>query len=289
MTSFEKTAAVARWEVRPLMWSLLIMLYLSAFIPNTTVALILFGFISFQSLKDYFTIVPLRRAERYWVLLSYLCIPLQLMLIGTHYHALALALIPLLIFALAAWLITHYETTAQALNSTLKIGWGLFTLVFGVSHLGLILVRNSGWESAAGQLEGAVSQGNPLLYLILLVHAQAIMQATLLRWRVNDWSRPVFNASLTGLAGVLSILGTGILAWGVGPWLSSLTPLKAMISGLLIGASAYLATTTVRTVQQALEITEADRHLPGQGGILLYIYPFAYAAPLFFYYVTLFA
>lgn len=288
MTSLEKIASMTRLEVRPLVWSLLLMLYLSALVPNSAVALILLSFISFQALKDFFTIVPLRRAERHWVLLSYLCIPLQLALIGAHYYALALALIPLLIFALAAWLIAHYATTAQALNSTLKIGWGLFTLVFGVSHLGLLLVRNSGAENAIGELEGAVSQGNPLLYLLLIVHAQGLMQAILLRWRVNDWSRPVFNASLTGLAGVLSILSAGILAWGLGPWLIPLTPSKAMVSGLLIGAGSYLANTTLRTIQQALEINEADRHLPGQGGILQYIYPFAYTAPLFFYYINLF-
>lgn len=280
---------MTRWEMRPLVWSLLIMLYLSAFVSNSAIALILLGFISFQALKDFFTIVPLRRAERHWVLLSYLCIPLQLTLIGAHYDALALALIPLLIFILAAWLLARYEATTQAFNSILKIGWGLFTLVFGFSHLGLLLVRNNGAENVVSELVGTASPGNPLLYLILLVQAQPLMQAILLRWRVNDWARWVFNVSFTGLAGVLSILGAGILAWGVGPWLTTLTPIKAMVSGLLIGAGAYLAHTTLRTIQQALEINEADRHLPGQGGILFYIYPFAYAAPLFFYYVNLFA
>ena len=226
--------------------------------------------------------MPLRRPERRLVLLGYLAIPIQLYLISTHYYALALAFIPFLIFALAAWLVTHYETTAQALNSTLKIGWGLFSLVLGFSHLGLLLVRN-------GELESPLREGNLLLYLLLLVSVQIIMQAIFLRWRVNDWSRPVFNISLTGLAGILSILAVSLFAWAVGPWLLALTPLNAMISGLLIGGGAYLGSTTLRAIQHALEINEADRHQPGLGGILFYIYPFAYAAPLFFYYVNLFA
>jgi len=273
---------MTRLEVRPLLWSLLAMLYLSAFVPSVTFALILLGFISFQALKEFFTIMPLRRSERLLVLLGYLSIPIQLYLIGAHYYALALAFIPFLIFALAAWLVTHYETTAQALNSTLKIGWGLFTLVFGFSHLGLLLVRN-------GELEGTLREGNLLLYLLLLVHAQTIMQTILLRWRVNEWSRSVFKLSFTGLAGILSILAVSIFAWAVGPWLLALTPMNAMSSGLLIGSGAYLGSTTLRAIQHALEINEVDRHLPGLGGILFYIYPFAYAAPLFFYYVNLFA
>ena len=281
MTSLEKTIPMTRMEVRPLLWSLLSMLYLSAFVPSVTLALLLLGFVSFQALKEFFTLMPLRRPERRLVLLGYLSIPIQLYLIGTHYYALALAFIPFLIFALAAWLVIHYETTAQALNSTLKIGWGLFTLVLGFSHLGLLLVRN-------GELESALREGNLLLYLLLLVSVQIIMQAIFLRWRVNDWSRPVFNISLTGLAGILSILAVSLFAWAVGPWLLALGPLNAMISGLLIGGGAYLGSTTLRAIQHALEVNEADRYLPGLGGILFYIYPFAYAAPLFFYYVNLF-
>lgn len=288
MTSLEKSATIIRLEVRPLVWSLLIMLYVSALIPQPGLALTLLGFISFQALKDFYTMMPLRRSERRFVFLGYLCIPLQFIWINNHYYAVALAFIPLLIFGLAAWLLARYESTAQALNSTLKLGWGLFTLVFGFSHAGLLLVRDSALTMTSGDATSIVSGGNLLLYLVVLVHAQMIMQAILWRWRVNDWSRPVFHASLTGLAGGLSILGVGILAWGLGPWLIALTPLQAMVSGLLIGVGAYLGMNTVRAIQQALEINEAERHQAGLGGILHYIYPFTYAAPLFFYYLNLF-
>lgn len=49
-----------------------------------------------------------------------------------------------------------------------------------------------------------------------------------------------------------------------------------------------MGTTTFHAMQQALEIPEADRNQLGLGGILQYIYPFTYAAPLFFYYINLF-
>lgn len=288
MTTLEKSATITRLEVRPMVWSLLVMLYLSALLPQTGLALCLLGFVSFQALKDFYTMMPLRRSERSLVFLGYLCIPIQLLLVNSQYYAAALALIPLLIFGLAAWLLTRYESTAQALNSTLKLGWGLFTLVFGFSHAGLLLVRDNTFATASAELSSALSGGNLLLYLLLLVHAQAIMQAILLRWRVNDWSRPVFHASLTGLAGVLSILGVGILAWGVVPWLIGLTPFQATMAGLLIGGGAYLGANTVRAMQHALEINDAERHQLGLGGLLHYIYPFTYAAPLFFYYLNLF-
>ena len=107
MRSLEKTAIITRWEVRPLVWSLLVMLYLSALLPQIAVALLCLGFISFQALKEFYTMMPLRRAERSLVFVGYLCIPLQLILVGMHYDALAVAFIPFLIFALAAWLITR--------------------------------------------------------------------------------------------------------------------------------------------------------------------------------------
>lgn len=289
MTSLEKSAVSTRLEIRPMVWALLLMLYLSALLPQPGVALLLLGFVSFQALKDFYTMMPLRRSERQFVFLGYLCIPLQFIWVASHYYALALAFIPLLLFGLAAWLLARYESTPHALNSTLKLGWGLFTLVFGFSHAGLLLVRDSAFPMTAdSDATSPVSGGNLLLYLLLLVHAQALMQAILWRWRVNDWSRPVFHASLTGLAGILSILGVGILAWGLGPWLLDLTPWKATVSGLLIAAGAYLGTNTVRAIQHALEINETERNQAGLGGILHYIYPFSYAAPLFFYYLNLF-
>ncbi len=281
MISVEKIATMTRLEVRPLAWSLLAMLYLSAFLSKTTFALVLLSFVSFQALKEYYSIMPLRRAERTLVMMGYLSIPVQFYWIGAHYYALALSFIPFLIFALAAWMIGTYETSAQPFNSILKLGWGLFTLVFGFSHLGLLLVRGSA-------LDSLISGGNYLLYLLLLAHAQALLQTILLRLRVNDWSRPVFHASLVGLGGILSILGVAIVAWGLGPWLIEATPVNAMFSGLLIGGSAYLGNLTVRSIQNALEIPDADRALTGLGGILHLIYPMAYAAPLFFYYINLF-
>ncbi len=281
MISVEKITTMTRLEVRPLAWSLLAMLYLNAFVANTTLALVLLGFVSFQAFKEYCSIMPLRRAERTLVMLGYLAIPVQFYWIGAHYSALALSFIPFLIFALAAWIVGSYETSAHPFNTILKLGWGLFTLVFGFSHLGLLLVRGSA-------LDSLISGGNYLLYLLLLVHAQILLQATLLRLRVNDWSRPVFHASLVGLGGILSILGVGIVAWGLGPWLIEATAVNALVSGLLIGGGAYLGNVTVRSIQNALEINEADRVLTGQGGILLSIYPLAYAAPLFFYYINLF-
>ncbi|MBX3011205.1 MAG: hypothetical protein KF832_06845 [Caldilineaceae bacterium] len=287
MTSLEKAVTMNRLEVRPLVWSLVLMLYLSAFIPSVTLALVLTAFISFQALKEFYSMMPLRRAERYLVFFGYLSIPLQWIWVGTQSYALALVFIPCLIFVLAAWLLSHYETNAQALNSTLKIGWGLFTLVLGFSHVGLLLMRQVA-ANALSEFDSSGAQGNLLLYLLLIVHSQTMMQAILMRLRVNEWSRLLFKPSLTGLAGWLSVLGAASVAWGLGPWLLTITPGQATISGLLIGVGAYLASVTLRSIQQALEIHEQDRHLPGLGGILLYIYPFAYAAPLFFYYVNFF-
>ncbi len=281
MISVEKNATMTRLEVRPLLWSLLAMLYLSAFLASSRWALVLLGFVSFQALKEYCSIMPLRRSERSLVLLGYLAIPVQFYWVGVHSYALALGFVPFLIFVLAAWLLTTYTTKAQAFNSILKLGWGLFTLVLGFSHVGLLLLHDT-------SLDSVINGRNLLLYLLLLVHAQVLLQAILARLRVNEWARPLLHTPLVGLGGILSILGVGLVAWSLGPWLIAATPLHAMISGLLIGGGAYLGSFTIWSIQQTLEISEGERLTTGLGGILTYVYPLAYAAPLFFYYVNLF-
>jgi predicted CDP-diglyceride synthetase/phosphatidate cytidylyltransferase len=103
------------------------------------------------------------------------------------------------------------------------------------------------------------------------------------RWGVNDWARLLFNNTITGIAGLISILAVGIIASSIGPRLTWLTPQAALLSGLIIGAAAYVGSATVHAVQHALYISDDDALIPGMGGIITFIYPFVYAAPLFFF------
>ena len=120
----------AHTEVRPWIWSLLAILYLSALLPSLPVTLWLLGFVSFQVLKEYFSIVPLRCDERGLLLLGYATIPVQFYLVGLEHAAGALLFVPFFILILSGIGLRKFGMTPHMLNSTLKVGWGVFTLVY---------------------------------------------------------------------------------------------------------------------------------------------------------------
>lgn len=273
---------LARVEIRPWLWSLLALLYIAALAPSQTITLLLLGFISFQALKEYFSIIPMRRAERALLLFGYLSIPLQLLCVGLGDYGLALSFLPIYILVVSLIGLRNYGWTPQTLNSILKIGWGVFTLVYTFSYIGLL----AAWPANREMVDNSFGL---LLFFLSMVHWQSAVHFLLSRWGINDWPRYVFNSSIEGIGGILSILATGVFAWSVGPWLTWLTPSAALLAGLVVGAAAYIGTATVRSVQEALYISEEEHLIPGMGGILNLVYPFVYAAPLFFFLLMIFA
>jgi phosphatidate cytidylyltransferase len=273
--------ALAKVEIRPWLWSLLALLYVAALAPGQTVTLLLLGFISFQALKEYFSIIPMRRAERALLLFGYLSIPLQLLCVSFGDYGLALSFLPIYIFVISLIGLQKYGWTPQTFNSILKIGWGIFTLVYTFSYIGLL----AAWPPNGDMVDNTVGL---LLFFLILVHGQSAAHFLLSQWGINDWPRYVFNSSIDGIGGILSILVTGVGAWSIGPWLTWLSPSAAMLAGLVIGAAAYIGTATVRAVQEALYIREEDHLIPGMGGILNLVYPFVYGAPLFFFLLMIF-
>ncbi|MCB0098347.1 MAG: phosphatidate cytidylyltransferase [Caldilineaceae bacterium] len=267
---------MARVEIRPWLWSLLLLLYCAAILPSQVVTLLILGFISFQALKEYFSIIPMRQAERPLLLLGYLSIPLQFICVGFSEYGLALGFTPLYILVLSIVGLQRFGRTPQTLNSILKIGWGVFTLVYAFSYIGLL----AQWPVREDLAGNGVRL---LLFFLTMIHLQSAVRFLLERWGIDIWPRNVFNSTLDGMGGAASILATGVFAWSVGPWFTGLEPQSAMLAGLVVSTAAYIGTATVRAVQQALYISEEEHLLPGMGGILNLVYPFVYAAPLLFF------
>lgn len=271
---------MARGEIRPWLWSLLSLLYVASIVPNQAVTLLILAFISFQALKEYFSIIPMRQAERPLLLLGYLSIPLQFICVGLGEHGLSLSVIPLYILVLSIIGLQRFGRTPQTLNSILKIGWGVFTLVYAFSYIGLL----AQWPARA-ELSGSGIQ--LLLFFLSMIHLQSAVHFLVERWGIDTWPRNVFNSTLDGIGGAASILATGVFAWSIGPWFTWLEPQPAMFAGLVVGTASYIGTATVRAVQQALYISEEEHLIPGMGGILNLVYPFVYAAPLLFFLLLL--
>src|SRR5688500_8427763 len=62
---------------RTIIWWVMVAFFSFAFLSNRTIALIFLGFISFLALKEFFSMIPTRRADRCVLFWAYLAVPIQ--------------------------------------------------------------------------------------------------------------------------------------------------------------------------------------------------------------------
>ena len=104
-------------------------LHLPTIAVNPTVAMI----------KEYLSLIPTRRADRRVLFWAYLCVPLQYLFIGMHWYNMFLIFIPVWAFLWIAMRMVLRGDTKDFLRAAGTIHWGLMTMVFGLSHLGLLV------------------------------------------------------------------------------------------------------------------------------------------------------
>jgi len=234
---------------------------------------VFFGLVSFLALKEYFSLIPTRRADRRVLFWAYLSIPFQYYWVYRGWYGMFIVFIPVwMVMVISARMVLIGETR-DFLRAVGTIQWGMVMMVFSISHQAYLLVlRPSG--------------GAPLvLYLVLLTQlndvAQYLWGKTLGRHKVVPTVSP--NKTVEGLVG--GILTTTGLAVLLAPVLTPLTLNHSIAAGLMIGAGGFLGDITIGAVKRDIGVKDAGTMLPGHGGVLDRVNSLTYTAPLFFHFL----
>ncbi len=84
---------------------------------------------------------------------------------------------------------------------------------------------------------------------------------------------------------VFSLLGSYGMMWLMGSKLSLITPLHAVVLGLILGFAAIIGDLAESVIKRATDIKDSGRFLPGIGGALDLIDSLLFTAPLLFFYL----
>ena len=124
----------------------------------------LFGFVSFQSLREYMSITYTRRGDHRALLWSFFfLLPLQYFLIAIDWYGLFSILIPVYGFLLLPISASLGADTTRFLERTAKVQWGLMICVYCLSHVPALLTLDiPGYEGR-----------NALLIVFLILVAQS--------------------------------------------------------------------------------------------------------------------
>ena len=240
-------------------------------------ALVLFAIISFLAMREYMTLMPTRRGDHLTLFWSFFVImPLQYYLIGIQWYGFFAIMIPVLAFIFIPTSIAIEGDTANFLERSAKIQFGLMVCVYCLSHApALLLLKIPGFEGHDARL---------LLYLVIVDQMSDVLQYLWgkllgkhkIAWRVSP------NRTWEGfINGVLSATALGTALW----WATPFTPLQSAGMSFTICIAGFAGGLVMSAIKRDIGIKDFGIVIEKHGGILDRIDSLCFAAPICFHLV----
>ncbi len=262
-------------------WWIMACMFIFAIIVGKYLSLVFFAFMSFLALKEYFTIIPTRRADRRVLFLAYLSIPMQYFWISRGWYGMFVIFIPVYMFLLLPLRLTLTGETKGFLRSAGTIHWGLMITVYCLSHAAYLLMLPAAKNPNGG---GAAL----LLFLVFLTEINDVSQYICGKSFGKRKVVPKVSPGKTwgGLIGGIVI--TTSLAVVLAKYLTPLTFPYSLFAGLIISIAGFFGDIVISSLKRDLAIKDSGNMLAGHGGILDRVDSLSYAAPLFFHFIRYF-
>jgi phosphatidate cytidylyltransferase len=260
-------------------WVIIILLFLFLMISETA-SIIFFAFLSFLALKEFFSIVPTRLADRRVIFWAYLSIPFQYYWIYINWYSMFLVFIPVYIFLLIPMRMALIGETKGFIKSSGIIQWGVILTVFFISHIVYLLILPT----------ININAGDIGLVLFLLIFTQFndvcqyIWGKLLGRHKIIPKVSP--NKTWEGFIG--GVITTTLCAGFAASFLTPLNMWYGFIAGFIISAAGFIGDVVISSVKRDLHIKDSGTMIPGHGGILDRLDSLIYTAPLFFHFIYFF-
>ena len=256
-------------------WWVMVLVLALAFWGGNTAVIVLFAFISLQTLREYISITYTRRGD-YRALLwcFFFFLPLQYGLIGAGWYGLFSILIPVYAFLLLPISSSLGVDTTRFLERAAKVQWGLMICVYCLSHVPALLILNiEGFEGRNLQL---------IVFLLLTVQSSDVFQYVWGKLLGRHKLAPEISPSKTleGLVGgVLTSTVVGAALWWITPFLWW----QAALIALTINILGFFGGFVLSAIKRDRGIKDWGHMIEGHGGMLDRVDSISFSAPIFFH------
>lgn len=262
-------------------WWWMIAIILSALLLGAKATTILFAFISFLALKEFYSITPLRAVDRRLVFWAYLAIPLQYYFAYIQWYGMFIIFIPVYMFLFLPLRSVIIGETKGFIRANAIIQWSLMLCVFGFSHIAFL--ANIDRVNLNAGFSGLI------LYLLFMTQFNDVSQYVAGKCFGKRKIIPKVSPNKTWGGFIGGFLVTTLISAFLAPYLTILTMPQGIIAGMLIAVSGFVGDVVLSCVKRDLQIKDSGTLIPGHGGILDRVDSLMYSTPIFFhyfYYVT---
>jgi phosphatidate cytidylyltransferase len=260
-------------------WWVMAVVFTLAILMSEKVSIVFFGLVSFLALKEFFSLIPTRRADRRALFWGYLAIPLQYYWIHQEWYGLFIIFIPVYMFLFIPLRMVLIGQTDGYIKSVGTIHWGLMLTVFCLSHTAFLLILKR--NDFPGELPGI----GLVLFLVIMTQLNDVFQFIWGKLFGRAKILPSVSPGKTWAGFIGGVLTCIIIAWVLGPFLTILDPKQSLISGFIIGVSGFFGDVNLSALKRDMNIKDSGSLLPGHGGILDRVDSLTYTSPLFFHFV----
>lgn len=253
-------------------WWIMVAVVGGAVLIGRPAVILLFGFISFMALREFWSIAPSRRGDHRALFLSFfLLLPLQYLLLWTSWYGLFTILIPVYAFLGLAAVASLAGDTTDFLGRSAKVQWGLMLCVYSISHAPGLLLLDTGTDPVL-----------LLVYLILVVQLSDVLQYVFGKLFGKTRLAPSVSPSKT----LEGLVGGGLSAIFIGALLYPLTPFSFWQSAgvaAVIVLAGFFGGFVLSAVKRDLAAKDWGNLIAGHGGVLDRVDSLTFSAPLLFH------
>lgn len=258
-------------------WWIMVAVLALSFWGGRNAVVVLFAFVSFQSLREFISVTHTRSGDHGALLWSFFFfLPLQYLLIGIDWYGLFSILIPVYAFLLLPISETLGGDTQRFFERAAKVQWGLMICVYCLSHVAaLVTLEIPDFEGRNLQL---------IAFLVLVVQSSDVFQYVWGKLFGRRQLAPAISPSKTveGLVGgVLSATALGAALWSITPF----APWQAALVALCINLFGFFGGLVLSAIKRDRGLKDWGTMIEGHGGMLDRVDSISFAAPVFFHIV----
>lgn len=258
-------------------WWWMIVIVFGMLLAPVNISIVFFGLLSFVALKEFFSIVPTRQADRRVLWWAYAAIPAQYYWVATEWYGMFLIFIPIYVFLFLPMRAVFIGETKGFIRSLGTIHWAVMLSVLCLSHIAYLLKLPVINEEA-----GALGL---VLFLIFITQFNDVCQYVWGKTFGKHKIIPKVSPKKTWEGFIGGVLTVTIVSGFLAPYLTPLTMLEGFIAGTLIAISGFVGDVVISSVKRDLAIKDSGTLIPGHGGLLDRVDSLIYTAPLFFHFL----